>query len=249
MAWYRQWFGEDYLDLYSHRDQDEADAHARFVEERLGPQKPRAVLDLACGAGRHTAALRRRGIRALGVDLSLTLLAHGERLPRVAGDMRCLPFAASTFDWVLNFFTSFGYFESERENFRVLEEVVRVLAPGGRLLIDFMNVDRTLAALEPYEAVDSDDRRVEIERWYDPATKRLNKRIRVESGSGPVRSFLESVRAYRADEVATGLRWAGLEVSALYGNFNGEPYSLDSERVIFVARKPAGPAVAADRAA
>ena len=71
----------------------------------------------------------------------MTLLARmrANGLPRVAGDMRRLPFKGESFDWVLNFFTSFGYFERERENFRVLEEIVRVLVPEGRFLIDLMN--------------------------------------------------------------------------------------------------------------
>jgi SAM-dependent methyltransferase len=204
MAWYREWFGEEYLGLYSHRDEQEAEAHVDFVERQLGPSRPRAVLDLACGAGRHTAVLRRRGYRSLGVDLSITMLAHAGGLPRVAGDMRCLPFAGGSFDWVLNFFTSFGYFETERENFQVLEEIVRVLAPGGRFLIDIMNTAYTLRHLQAREVQRLDCpqaegrrggrrsrsvksrppagadgcRTVEIERWYDAATKRINKRIR-----------------------------------------------------------------------
>ena len=98
MAWYKEWFGEEYLGLYAHRDAEEAGRHAEFVVRHLdgekpGGEKPGAVLDLACGAGRHTAALRRRGYRVVGVDLSLTLLAQPPRQPSVAGDMRCLPFA------------------------------------------------------------------------------------------------------------------------------------------------------------
>jgi SAM-dependent methyltransferase len=240
MAWYKEWFGEEYLELYSHRDEEEAERHAVFVERQLGGgPRPRAVLDLACGAGRHTAALRRRGYRTLGVDLSVTLLAH-RAFPRVAGDMRCLPFTAASFDWVLNFFTSFGYFESERENFRVLEEIVRLLTPGGRFLIDILNTDRALRDLTPRETQSLDDgRRVEIERWYDAATLRINKRIRVIEPGRPARAYLESVRAYQPDEVTIGLRWAGLEVSALYGNFHGDPYERDSERLILVGCKPA----------
>ncbi len=238
VAWYREWFGEEYLELYAHRGPEEAESHVAFVE-RVLPEKPRAVLDLACGAGRHAAALRRRGLAAVGVDLSLHLLALHGGWPRVAGDMRSLPFAAGSFDWVLNFFTSFGYFETERENFRVLEEIVRVLEVGGSFLIDFLNVDVALDNLRSRETVQLGGREVELKRWYDPETRRLNKRIRVREAGDVVRSFLESVRAYRADEVVTGLRWAGLEVVDLYGSFAGEPYGKDSERLILVGRKAA----------
>ena len=154
--------------------------------------------------------------------------------------MCCLPFGDATFDWVLNFFTSFGYFATERENFQVLEEIVRVLAPGGRFLIDFLNLDHVLAHLEPHETRVSEDgpRRVEIERWWDPAAKRINKRIRVETPGEPARTFLESVRGYRREEVLMGLDWAGLEVTGSHGNFDGEPFDRDSERLILVGRRP-----------
>lgn len=239
MAWYKEWFGEEYLELYSHRDDPEAEEHVAFVVAQLGG-RPRSVLDLACGAGRHTAALRQRGYRTLGVDLSLTLLARrrAPALPRVAGDMRCLPFSAESFDWVLNFFTSFGYFETERENFLVLEEIVRVLAPGGWFLIDILNPAPALAALKARETVELDGRRVEIERWYDAALQRINKRISVAVPGQPPRRFLESVRAYQPEEVTIGLRWAGLDVESLFGNFQGDPYERDSERLILVGRKP-----------
>ncbi len=238
MPWYKKWFGEEYLELYSHRNESEAEEHVDFVERHVGGPRPRAVLDLACGAGRHTAVLRRRGYRTLGVDLSLTLLARNE-LPRVAGDMRLLPFAAGSFDWVLNFFTSFGYFEAERENFRVLEEVVRVLAQDGRFLIDLMNPGAVLACLKPRDSQVLDGREVEMERWYDAGRKRLNKRIVVSTPGEPSRAFLESVRLYEPEEVTIGLRWAGLEVAALFGNFQGDPYERDSERLILIGFKPA----------
>ena len=237
MPWYKRWFGEEYLELYSHRDEPEAEEHVDFVERHLGGSRPGAVLDLACGAGRHTAALRRRGYRTLGIDLSLTLLARQE-LPRVAGDMRLLPFAAGSFDWVLNFFTSFGYFESERENFLVLEEILRVLTPGGRFLIDLMNPGPVLADLKPRDSQLLEGRKVEIERWYDAGRQRINKRIEVSAPGEPCRTFLESVRLYQPEEVMIGLRWAGLEVASLFGNFHGDPYERDSERLILTGVKP-----------
>jgi SAM-dependent methyltransferase len=238
VAWYQEWFGQDYLDLYAHRDAGEAEAHARFLETVLHWPKPNAVLDLACGAGRHTRALRGRGYRALGVDLSLTLLTQSPELPRVAGDIRCLPFAAGTFDWVLSFFTSFGYFETERQNFRVLEEVVRILRPGGRFLLDLFNREQVLENLVPNESREVNGSQATIERWFDRDSQRVNKRIQIRPPDGPTRTFLESVRAYREEEVTMGLRWAGLEVESSYGNFEGEPYGHDSDRLILTGRRP-----------
>src|SRR5688500_17502903 len=130
MAWYKEWFGAEYLELYSHRDEGEAEGHVALLERLFGDRRPRAILDLA--------------------------------------------FAAGAFDWVLNFFTSFGYFEAERENFRVLEEVVRVLAPHGGFLIDLMNLDATLANLKEYERREEAGRRVEIHRSWDAANRRFN---------------------------------------------------------------------------
>lgn len=236
MAWYKEWFGEEYLELYAHRDEGEAERHVDFVEELFDGQ-PAAVLDLACGAGRHTAALRRRGYRTLGVDLSKTLLAQAPDLPRVAGDMRRLPFGDASFDWVMNFFTSFGYFETEEENRRVLVEVARILTPGGRLLIDLFNRDTMLAALEPSETRSVGGLTVKIDRWYDERSERVNKRIRLVGSEYPLRTFVESVRAYAPEEVEGSLASVGLKVVDRFGSFAGEAFRYDSPRLILVARK------------
>ena len=238
MAWYKDWFGEEYLELYSHRDVGEAERHSDFVERVLGAPRPKAVLDLACGAGRHTLSLLDRGYQTLGLDLSLTLLTQPPPFPRVAGDIRRLPFADHSFDWVLNFFTSFGYFDDERENFEVLEELRRVLAPGGRFLIDLFNRERVIEGLVPNETREMDGAVAEIERWFDQSTQRVNKRIRIVSPDGRSRSFVESVRAYTEPEVTIGLKWAGLEADEVFGDFDGGAFDSTSERLILVGHRP-----------
>jgi SAM-dependent methyltransferase len=237
VAWYKEWFGAEYLELYAHRNRGEAETHVDFVERVMGADRVGAVLDLACGAGRHTEVLRRRGFRALGFDLSLTLLTEAPHLPRVAGDMCCLPFSDSIFSRVLNFFTSFGYFESEEENFRVLEEIARILEPGGGFLVDLFNREQVVANLVEREHRRLEGYSAEIQRWFDASTQRVNKRIRVHSPNRPVQTFVESVRAYEKEEVLEGLQRAGLQVTALYGGFQGEEFNSDSERLILVGAK------------
>ena len=60
--------------------------------------------------------------------------------------MRTLPFDSATFDVVISWFTSFGYFDDD-ENRRVLDEAQRVLKPGGRLAIEINNLAELLPRL------------------------------------------------------------------------------------------------------
>ena len=127
-TWYRQHFNEDYRTLYAARDDAEAEAQVGFALQQLEIQAEDRVLDLCCGHGRHLEALAKRNIRATGVDLSLPLLkealARGSG-PLLRADMRKLPFAggAEGFSVLLNFFTSFGYFQEEKDNLAVIEEI------------------------------------------------------------------------------------------------------------------------------
>jgi SAM-dependent methyltransferase len=239
MAWYREWFGDEYLELYAHRGRDEAAEHVGFLLGALAPERPQRVLDLACGAGRHAENLRLRGVDAVGIDLSLTLLVRGADYLRVAGDMRRLPFRAGAFDCVVNFFTSFGYFEDEAENQRVLDEIARVLARGGRFLIDLLNAAAAVANLKPRGESTTESVSAELERWYDPVQRRLNKRIRLRQAGAPLRTFLESVRIYEPEEITRALEQAGLAVTERFGGFDREPYTRDSERLILLGRKAA----------
>ncbi len=68
--WFEQWFGEEYHELYLHRDEEDARRAVALVR-RMAPWRPgERVLDLACGAGRHAAELERLGATVVGFDPS-----------------------------------------------------------------------------------------------------------------------------------------------------------------------------------
>src|SRR5262249_19187005 len=126
------------------------------------------VLDLACGAGRHAVALAAIGARVVGLDLSLPLLRAGQRRWRdarlVRGDIRALPVPGGRMDAVVHLFPSFGYFDRDAEHESVIAEVARVLRPGGRFALDFLNAPLVKASLVPRDEATLNGRRVVQER-------------------------------------------------------------------------------------
>ena len=240
MAWWESWFGEEYLDLYPHRDLASARREVDFALAHLDPN-PTPLLDLACGSGRHSLPFAEKGFPPVGLDYSAPLLelaqAHELSLPLVRGDMRSLPFRDSSFRSVVNFFTSFGYFLRETDNVAVIGEIERVLTRGGKFLCDTFGRDYVLARLTPEESRASGDREYRIRRAWDPEACRVEKEIEVKRG-GSVENFRESVRAYTAQELTEMLRGAGLAVDSLWGDFDGSSHTSDSPRLIVLARKP-----------
>jgi len=235
MTWYREWFGEDYLELYSYRDAQEAKEHAAFFHQRVGTSKG-PVLDLACGMGRHLTEFQALGYRVVGCDLSYVLLRTGvERhgaMPLVRADMRQLPFRDEAFEGLVNFFTSFGYFDSPQEDAQTLREMARVLRGGAPFLFDYLNVTRELSKLVDREERVVEGERVLIERWFDISSRTFNKRITIGE-----RRFLERVRGYDVDEITSLFTAAGFAIRNIYGDFDGSVFDSRSARLILTGTK------------
>ncbi len=237
--WYRDWFGEEYLALYPHRDEDEAKVGVELLVRALGRPSER-VLDLACGAGRHLLEFKRLGIQAVGLDLSMALLRQAKAgeasLLLVEGDMRHLPFADGSFQVVTNFFTSFGYFSRPADDLQVLSEIRRVLRSDGAFMLDFLNADRVRRALVPRDERSLGERRVVQERRLEDDGKVVVKDIRIyERGrTEPSSTFHERVRLYEPSELIEMLASAGLEPNSTYGDYEGGEACRDCPRYILI---------------
>jgi len=236
--WFRDWFGDAYLELYPHRDEDEAAAGVSlFVEQTALPRQSR-VLDLACGAGRHLQRLRSGALEATGIDLSATLLREAAARPGVPGalvraDMRTLPFADGAFDGLVNFFTSFGYFLTPEEDAEVLGEVRRVLRSGAPFLMDYMNAPWVIDRLEAETEGEINGRRVRQTRWVEG--DQVFKRIEIEREDGQsAEVFHERVRLYPPEALDALLREHGLVPRQRYGGYSGAPFTPDSPRLVIL---------------
>ncbi len=242
MNWYEKTFGSRYLDLYSHRDESEARSVLALIRHAAAPLggPPLRVLDLACGAGRYSRLLAAEGHWVTGLDLSGELLRRavesGSQAAFIRADMRAVPFRGA-FDLALSMFTSFGYFDSDRENAAVLAELSGALRAGGVFLIDFMNRPQVLATLRLSDSFERDGVRVSSRRWISPDRRRVEKEVLVERPDGVTERYSESVRLFSRPEMEAMLEAAGLEVGEVFGDYDISGYTDAARRLILTGRK------------
>jgi len=245
--WYKDWFAdENYLTLYRNRDRKEAERLINLIEQTMHPQPGSAILDLACGAGRHAIALARQGYKVTGVDLSERLLSIAKKDAAQAGvavtfiqdDMRTVSFAQK-FNGVVNLFTSFGYFETDEENARVICNFAGTLVPGGWYVLDYFNAQLIRAHFIPHDEKTTDEAHIRQERRIE--NDRIVKTIAISpknNSSGASHEFVESVRLFTPADFLRMTARAHLTIDRYFGNYDGEPFDeKSSKRLVMMGHK------------
>lgn len=209
--------------------------------------KPGArLLDLACGTGRHSVLLARRGAFVVGVDKTDAYLQEAKRAARglpnclfARGDMRRLPFKGE-FDAAMNLWTSFGYFAKASDDLKALQGVARALKPGGLFLIDLLD----FAWIKKHGKRHRWDRRADGSYLLQDAVwiegrdpKVVNAWTILRPGKPEVRSrFI--VRGYDKPRLYAALRRAGLVPLRSWRGLGALGRLKSTGRLVVLARKP-----------
>lgn len=241
--WFEEWFNsEEYLYLYKHRNEEDARDLFNLIIKNTALQKSSRVLDLACGAGRYSILFAKHSFDVTGVDLSKNLLSIakenssrlGLNINFINQDLRKLNLPEK-FHLVINLFTSFGYFQTDEENQKVINFVYNYLIDNGYFILDFFNTVHLRKNLIPVSYDKLADGVIKQERKFEG--NRIVKRVLVFR-SGQEKIFYESIRAYCKEELVKLLSLSGFNILKVFGDYHGLEFEeRTSPRIIIFAQK------------
>ncbi len=241
--WFEEWFNTaEYLNVYQHRNEIDAKKLVDLILANVNLPEKAKVLDMACGAGRHSILFAQKGYDVTAVDLSESLLTvarssakdFGLNIKFIKSDLRDFK-SKENFNLAVNLFTSFGYFENDEENFKVFKIAFDHLFKSGYFVLDYFNktyveknlVSRSIEQIEGGEIIQS--RKIE--------NKRVIKKITI-SRNGEQKHFMESVRMYEKEELLSALKNLGFDILNIFGDFKGNNFNRDSsQRIIIISQK------------
>lgn len=240
MQWFESWFNTTYYHLlYQNRDDQEAQRFLDQLLAYLAPPLSAKLLDLACGKGRHARYLASKGFDVTGIDLSTNSIQAAsafeqERLRFVVGDMR-ESYKTNHFDYIFNFFTSFGYFSDTKDNDRSLAAIHESLRPQGKLVIDFLHAEWVIAHLVKKEMKVIEGIRFDIKREVKDGI--IYKHIHISDQEKQLH-FTEKVQALTATYFRTALAKQGFNILKEWGDYDlGDFDANSSKRYIVLAER------------
>ena len=243
-TWFKDWFNSPYYhQLYFKRDETEAAAFINKLIDHLKPKPGAEMLDVACGKGRHSILLAGKGFTVTGIDLSEDSITEAkenesENLEFFVHDMR-LPFRINYFDYVFNFFTSFGYFKTRREHDNAIRTIAQSLKPGGYFVLDYLNVHYAEDHLVHKSEKEIDDVNYYLTKWFDET--HFYKKIVVEDENleEPL-EYTEKVAKFSLGDFTEMFAYQGLQIQEVFGDYLFNGYDVkNSPRMVMIARKVA----------
>lgn len=239
--WYENWFCSAYYKkLYKNRDEHDAEQFVANLVEHMQPPADSKVLDIACGEGRHSLQLAKYGYDVTGIDLSYPSIRkakmhEGDHLHFYVHDMR-FPFYVNYFQYAFNFFTSFGYFATDRDHVMAARSFATAIKKGGYLVVDYLNIEFIKKHFVAQQEITIDDTTFHIQKAI--TDKHITKDIRFTDSEGTKLHYAERVAAFTLSDFISIFSKANLNLVETFGNYQLDKYDAEtSPRLIMVFKK------------
>ncbi|WP_459191181.1 SAM-dependent methyltransferase [Halosimplex sp. J119] len=240
-------FAESFEGMFEAADEEVADLLDLLAEDF--DREPECSLDLACGVGRHVLALAERGIDAEGLDFSPEFVERareravdrglGDRATFHEADMRDLDERSGSYNLITVFWNSLGYYGRETD-VEVLAGARELLADDGVLVVGQSNRDFYLRNFDEATVSEGDDRMEVYRQAFDAASGRFSTQIDVFDVTDDGYDYVDRMewenRLYAPPVLREICEDAGFADVTLFGGFDGSDLTLDSQRVVTVAR-------------
>ncbi|ATP59099.1 SAM-dependent methyltransferase [Pedobacter ginsengisoli] len=238
--WFQYWFNSPFYHiLYSQRNDAEAEFLIDNLSAYLKPAANSRILDIACGRGRHSIYLNKKGYDVTGIDLSEQSIKYAQQFEQknlhfFVHDMRKLSFI-NYFDIAMNLFTSFGYFETEKEHVNAIKAFRKSIKDDGTLVIDYFNTQKILKNLTQQEIKTVEGIEFHLHKFI--ADGKIIKHINFEHRDKPY-AFEERVQAFTLKDFERMFEKSGLKIAATFGSYGLEPFDeTKSDRLILICKK------------
>lgn len=243
--WWQKAFNKEYFEAFDYiYSEKRGIKETEFVIKKSGIKKDSKVLDLACGQGRHSIPLAKRGIKVTAIDFSNFLINKAKEsaikskasITFLKKDIRAYS-KKNYFDLVILLGNSFGYF-SDKDNERVIVNVNSSLKKGGKFILDLSNTPSLIKNIGEETNVQSTPYGKIISKTlsFNPETFHAKTQWQIIHNKKKTK-FIGTLRFYTPPEINSLLKKHNFIIKKTYGSFNGEPYSPKTKRYIVIAKK------------
>lgn len=239
--WFENWFDSKFYPvLYDNRDVEEANLFVKNLADYLNIPPNSKIVDIACGEGRFADQLAGYGHQVVGLDLSEHRIQKAKELEHdnlhfYVHDMR-FPFHINYFDYAFNFFTSFGYFDTARDNHMAAHAFASSLKKGGTLVVDYFNEKVVEQGLVPEETISKEEYDFQIKRAIESG--KIIKEIKVTDEDGIEHYYQERVSAFVLNDFEVIFAKENMKLKEHFGDYNLNPFDENtSPRLIMIFEK------------
>ncbi len=246
--WWKKLYDKNLADiLLENKDPTEAQNTYQFLRQYAQLKPGQAIFDQCCGTGRLAIDLA-EAHQVTAVDLIsdyIELAKQKAQEKNLNLDLFCddaFKFKTpNPVDLVINWWTSFGYAESDSDNYQMILRGAESLKSGGFYALDFMNVPGLFKHFQKdvVTHLKKDDRDITLIRHSCIDFKRniLQKEWCYFLADGEKIIYESEVCLYQPYQLAYFFEKAGLSNVQIFGDLFGNPLTLDSPRCIVIGQK------------